>query len=180
VAVAAGPGSVIIKNFAFGPATITVTAGGSVTWTNGDTASHSATGSGFDTGVFGKGKSRSVKFAKAGTFSYICSVHPNMHGTVRVVAASSGGGSSGEGSSGASSSGGSSSGGSETSGSGTSGATAGTAGGSSTGSSGPGASPTGGALPKTGADSGGLAALGALMLAMGAFVRRRVEKRGRA
>ena len=77
-----------IANFAFSPATITVKVGDSVNWTNKDSIGHSATAddSSWDTGVLGQGESKSITFAKAGTYKYHCSVHPNMHGTVVVQA----------------------------------------------------------------------------------------------
>jgi plastocyanin len=110
---AAGSQAVPIKGFAFKPATVTVNEGDTVTWTNQDTAPHTATASdgSFDTGNLKKGASGSHKFSKAGSFAYICSIHPNMKGTVVVKAASSGSGdagSSGSGSSDDSSSSGSS------------------------------------------------------------------------
>ncbi|MBI3486164.1 cupredoxin family copper-binding protein [Candidatus Daviesbacteria bacterium] len=75
-----------IKNFAFSPASITVKVGESVTWTNQDSVGHSATAddNSFDTGVFSQGKSGSFTFSKAGTYTYHCSVHPNMKATVVV------------------------------------------------------------------------------------------------
>ncbi len=78
--------AVTIKNFAYARASITVHVGDSVTWTNQDSAGHSATADdgSFDTGVLSTGKSNTVSFAKAGTFAYHCSVHPNMKGTVVV------------------------------------------------------------------------------------------------
>lgn len=87
VARAAASGSVTISGFAFGPAAITINAGDTITWTNQDAAPHTATGSGFDTGNLAKGQSGSHTFATAGTFSYVCSIHPSMKGTVTVVAA---------------------------------------------------------------------------------------------
>ena len=77
-----------IANFAFSPATIKVKVGDTVTWTNKDSVGHSATvdDGTWDTGVLPQGKSGSEKFTKAGTFTYHCSVHPNMHGTVIVQA----------------------------------------------------------------------------------------------
>src|SRR3954454_16361643 len=100
VHVAASSG-VTIQNFAFSPATINVSVGDTVTWTNQDPTAHTATGAGgsFDTGPLKKGESGSHTFQSAGSFSYICSIHPNMKGTVVVKGASSGGsGSSGSGS----------------------------------------------------------------------------------
>ena len=78
--------AVTIQNFAFSPATITVKAGDSVTWTNEDSIGHSATAddNSFDTGVLSKGQSKAITFSKAGTFTYHCSVHPDMKAKVIV------------------------------------------------------------------------------------------------
>jgi plastocyanin len=94
---AAASSGVTIKNFAFNPASTTVHVGDTITWTNQDSAPHSATASdgSFDTGILQKGKSGSHTFTKAGSFAYICSVHPSMKATVTVAAASSGAGTSG-------------------------------------------------------------------------------------
>jgi plastocyanin len=88
---AAADQQVTISDYQFTPATITVQQGDEVTWTNDGPSSHSATADdgSFDTGVFGAGGSRSVTFDDAGTFSYICTPHPNMKGTVTVQAAGS-------------------------------------------------------------------------------------------
>lgn len=82
----AGKNTVQISGFAFSPQSITVKVGDSVTWTNTDTVGHSITAddSSFDTGVFDQNTSKTLKFDKAGTFGYHCSVHPNMKGTVVV------------------------------------------------------------------------------------------------
>ena len=82
----AGKNFVTIQNFAFSPATITVKAGQSITWTNEDSAGHSATAddNSWDTGVLPQGQSKAITFAKAGTYTYHCSVHPNMKATVIV------------------------------------------------------------------------------------------------
>ncbi|MEA2448645.1 MAG: hypothetical protein QOG63_577, partial [Thermoleophilaceae bacterium] len=92
---AAASSSVTIQNFAFSPATINVNQGDTITWTNRDSAPHTATGSGgsFNTGTLQEGDSGSATFSKAGTFSYFCSVHPSMKGTVVVAAAGGSGGS---------------------------------------------------------------------------------------
>ncbi len=99
---AAADGSVTIQNFAFAPASVTVNAGDTVTWNNRDSTGHSATaGDGtFDTGILSQGESGSYRFEEAGTYSYFCTPHPGMKGSVRVVAAGSGGGGSGGGGSG--------------------------------------------------------------------------------
>ena len=78
--------AVEIADFAFGPAEITIAAGGTVTWTNTDNQAHTATSSGnFDTGSIGPDATASVTFDEPGTFTYICSFHPFMTGTITVV-----------------------------------------------------------------------------------------------
>jgi plastocyanin len=85
---ASASGSAVeIKGFAFNPATITVPAGTTVTWTNQDSAPHTATAddTSFDTGRLDPGKSGSVTFDKPGTYTYTCTFHPNMKGTIVVT-----------------------------------------------------------------------------------------------
>jgi Copper binding proteins, plastocyanin/azurin family len=82
-----------MADFSFSPATVTVTAGDTVTWTNsGPDEPHTATGDGFDTGEVAVGSSASATFSQAGDFPYVCTLHPEMTGTVRVLAAAAGGG----------------------------------------------------------------------------------------
>jgi plastocyanin len=90
--------TVVIRNFAFTPQTITVKVGDTVTWTNNDSAPHTVTSatsidtsatttSAFDSGQFGQGQTFSFAFTKAGTYFYECSIHakqPAMHGEVIV------------------------------------------------------------------------------------------------
>ena len=85
--VVAADESVSIANFAFSPGTVTIQEGDSVTWTNDDSTPHTATGNGFDTETIGPGESSTVPFATAGTYAYVCSIHPQMSGTVVVEAA---------------------------------------------------------------------------------------------
>jgi plastocyanin len=96
---AAADQAVSISGLAFHPATVTVNVGDTVTWTNNDGVSHTATADGgsFDTGTIGNGSSASETFNTAGTFAYHCSVHPTMQGSVVVAAASTGGGGGGGG-----------------------------------------------------------------------------------
>jgi plastocyanin len=88
---AAQSGAVVISDFQYAPATITVQQGDTVTWTNDGPTPHSATADdgSFDTGIFPAGESRSHTFTQAGTFAYFCTPHPNMRGTVVVNAAQS-------------------------------------------------------------------------------------------
>jgi plastocyanin len=86
---AQGTAAVTIANFAFDPPTLDIETGTTVTWTNQDSATHTATGTGgeFDTGNLDQGQSGSVTFDNEGTFNYICSIHPNMTGVINVSAA---------------------------------------------------------------------------------------------
>jgi plastocyanin len=78
--------AVTIKNFAYAPPSLTVDKGSTVKFSNGDTTEHTATASGgaFDTGSIGEGQTKSVTLDTPGTFSYVCTFHPFMHGTLTV------------------------------------------------------------------------------------------------
>ena len=80
-----------IKNFAFSPATITVTAGSTVVWTNDDSIQHDITfdGGSIVSSVLNHNDTFSHTFTTAGTYHYICSIHPFMHGTVIVTSSGS-------------------------------------------------------------------------------------------
>ena len=81
-----GEDAVQIADFAFAPASITIAAGASVTWTNGDSAGHTVTADdgGFDSGTIANGASFTQDFPDAGTFAYHCAIHPAMTATVVV------------------------------------------------------------------------------------------------
>lgn len=78
--------SVEIVEFLYEPEAVTVEAGTEITWTNADTAPHTATAddSSFDTGTLNKGDSGSATFDEPGTYSYYCRFHAFMKGTVEV------------------------------------------------------------------------------------------------
>ena len=82
----AGDGAVTIQGFAFDPEDVTVAAGTTVTWTNEDSATHTATGDEdeFDTESIGNGESGEFTFEEPGTFAYHCDIHPNMTASVVV------------------------------------------------------------------------------------------------
>jgi amicyanin len=88
VSAAVATDAVGIKNFAFSPATITVKAGSTVVWTNDDSIQHDITfdGGGIASSVLNQNDTFSHTFPAAGTYHYICSIHPFMHGTVVVTA----------------------------------------------------------------------------------------------
>jgi plastocyanin len=77
---------VVMKGFAFSPASITIKAGESVTWTNQDGSTHTVTADNgeFDSGNVAAGATFSFTFAKAGTYPYHCTIHSSMKGTVVV------------------------------------------------------------------------------------------------
>ena len=84
----AGGPQVIMKDIKFNPASLKAKAGQTVTWTNDDSVGHDVTSDGFNSGGAGNiepGKTFTHKFAKAGTYKYVCSVHPGMKGTVKVT-----------------------------------------------------------------------------------------------
>jgi plastocyanin len=83
---APGANEVFIQGMAFSPATITVTAGTTITWTNKDAVTHNVTSNPvlFSSGAMGNGATYSYTFADKGTFSYTCTIHPSMKGTVVV------------------------------------------------------------------------------------------------
>ncbi|MSQ24432.1 MAG: hypothetical protein EXR58_07805 [Chloroflexi bacterium] len=86
------PASVTVRmtDFAFTATNAPFAGGGSVTWTNQGQAPHTATklgAGGFDTGTADPGGSKTLTFATAGTFAYVCVLHPTlMSGTVIVQA----------------------------------------------------------------------------------------------
>ena len=83
---AAANAEVKIDNFVFGPDTLTVPVGATVTWTNKDDIPHTtvSTDGVFKSKVMDTDEKFSYTFAKAGTYPYYCSVHPKMTGKVVV------------------------------------------------------------------------------------------------
>jgi plastocyanin len=85
-----GAGAVTIKDYKYGPASLTVPLGTTVKFTNQDSTPHTATSKesgGFETGPIDTGKSATIKLEKAGTFTYYCVFHPFMKGTITVTSA---------------------------------------------------------------------------------------------
>lgn len=80
--------TVAIDNFAFGPKSLTVPAGTTVTWINQDDEAHTVVNTGnprlFKSGALDTGGRFSVTFDKPGTYQYFCSLHPHMTGTIVV------------------------------------------------------------------------------------------------
>jgi len=87
---AMGSQAVTIADFAFSPQNLSVNVGDTVTWTNQDTANHTVTstdGGPLASPSLGQGQSYSYTFSLPGTYSYHCSIHPMMTGTVTVIGA---------------------------------------------------------------------------------------------
>ena len=77
--------AVAMQHYAFAPKDISVPAGTTVTWTNYDDDDHNVRGAGPKSATFGKGGTYSYTFATPGSFAYVCSLHPQMKGTVTVL-----------------------------------------------------------------------------------------------
>ena len=78
---------VLIQNFSFKPAHITIKRGTRVRWINRDSTAHTATANkkrSFDSGRLGKGQSYTHTFKSAGNKKYFCEIHPFMRGSVVV------------------------------------------------------------------------------------------------
>jgi plastocyanin len=82
----ASSAEVKIDNFSFGPATLTVAVGTTVTWTNRDDIPHTVVSDDkvFKSKVLDTDEKFSFTFTKPGTYPYFCSVHPKMTGKVVV------------------------------------------------------------------------------------------------
>jgi plastocyanin len=78
--------AVKIDNFVFGPQTLTVPVGTTVTWTNSDDIPHTSvsTEGVFKSKVLDTDENFSYTFTKAGTYPYYCTIHPKMTGKVVV------------------------------------------------------------------------------------------------
>ena len=77
---------VSIDNFVFGPQTITVPVGATVTWTNKDDIPHTSvsTEGVVKSKVLDTGEKFSYTLTKAGTYPYYCTIHPKMTGKIIV------------------------------------------------------------------------------------------------
>jgi len=77
---------IVIQNFAFEPATLTVKAGATVTWVNRDDEPHTATATDkrFNSKTLENGDKFSTQFNSPGTYNYYCALHPKMTGQVIV------------------------------------------------------------------------------------------------
>jgi len=75
---------VSIKDLKFQPDQVTINKGDTVTWTNMDSMSHDVKFKDAGSPALKKGETYSKTFDRAGTFDYICDIHPSMKGKVIV------------------------------------------------------------------------------------------------
>jgi plastocyanin len=76
---------VVIEAVAYAPAVLSVHRGDTVVWVNRDPFPHTVTAAGtFDSGAIAAGASWKYVATKAGAFDYLCTLHPNMKGTLKV------------------------------------------------------------------------------------------------
>ena len=80
---------VVISGFKFTPQRVTIRAGEVVTWTNNDGTAHTATAlnGSFNSGPLSQGSTYTHAFTVTGVFSYMCSIHSSMTGTIQVISA---------------------------------------------------------------------------------------------
>jgi len=78
--------TIILKDFHFSPMSLTVPAGATVIWKNLDGEPHTViSGEGFfRSGGLDQSDSFTFKFDKPGTYRFLCSIHPQMMGTIVV------------------------------------------------------------------------------------------------
>lgn len=79
-----GANEVWMQNTAFTPASITVALNTTITWTNKDNMNHNVTSSSFQSPTIASGGTYSHLFASVGTYTYNCTFHAGMNGTVIV------------------------------------------------------------------------------------------------
>lgn len=75
---------VIIENFAFDSSDLIIKAGDTVTWTQNDGTPHTVRMDAFESDKLSKGDTFSFTFDDAGTYEYICGIHPTMQGKIIV------------------------------------------------------------------------------------------------
>jgi plastocyanin len=79
----AGDKVAVVDN-SFSPASLKVAVGDWVTFENEGQIAHTVTGDDFDSGSLAPGETFTFKASEKGTFSYVCTFHPGMQGTIEV------------------------------------------------------------------------------------------------
>ena len=75
--------NVTIQNFTFSPSVVNILQGGTVTWTNKDSTTHTVTFADGSSDIV-SGASFTKTFNDLGVIDYHCSIHPSMTGKVVV------------------------------------------------------------------------------------------------
>jgi plastocyanin len=80
--------TVKIRNFKYEPAILRINANETVKFVNEDEEPHTATAENgsFDSKALDTNQTFTYTFAKAGSYPYICAIHPFMKGTITVTA----------------------------------------------------------------------------------------------
>jgi plastocyanin len=81
---ASGGDKVAVADNSFSPASLEVAVGDTVTFENEGAIAHTVTGDDFDSGSLAPGDTFTFKASEKGTFSYVCTFHPGMQGTIEV------------------------------------------------------------------------------------------------
>lgn len=79
-------GASVLTTTAYSPNPLNISVGTTVMWVNNDSTSHTSTANGgaWSSPTIAPGGQFSFAFGSAGTFSYHCSIHPNMVATINV------------------------------------------------------------------------------------------------
>lgn len=75
---------VSINSFKFSPETVTIKVGQTVLWKNEEKVSHTIAIDGVESDELFQGDAWTHTFDEAGTYEYVCGIHPSMKGTVVV------------------------------------------------------------------------------------------------
>ena len=81
---ASGGTAVAVADNTFTPASLKVAVGDTVTFENEGAIAHTVTGDDFDSGSLAPGDTFTFKASEKGSFSYVCTFHPGMQGTIEV------------------------------------------------------------------------------------------------
>jgi len=76
--------AILIQNFVFNPASLSIEMGTTVTWVNADRDIHKVKGDNFESNDLNRGDAFSYKFDAAGTYEYIDAANPSAKGEIIV------------------------------------------------------------------------------------------------
>ena len=79
-------GASALTTSAYSPNPVRLSVGSAVTWVNTDNTAHTSTADGgaWSSGPIAPGRSFSRTFTSTGTFTYRCTIHPGMVGSIEV------------------------------------------------------------------------------------------------